>query len=264
MTDPGLDRDGGGSVVERPTAAAAVRLVERASARGQVASLVGPCHVETEGRRADGLDGSSRDGPGPIGARHVLLKPDGSVVVHARSGTAALYAFDAGEGLRASVEDGRLVVEAGRDRLAFDRVDRLAWFGLDAASGMDDPDDTVGNRDTAGEPVEHGSLRDRLVEHPDLVEPGFRPRSTERATAAGPVDLYGHDAEGRAVVVEVKAHRAGPAAVGQLDRYVAALRRDLHADAAVRGILVAPSATERTRTLLAERGYAFRTVQPST
>jgi hypothetical protein len=41
---------------------------------------------------------------------------------------------------------------------------------------------------------------------------------------------------------------------------VTALRRDLHADATVRGILVAPGVTEKTRRLLAESGLTFSEV----
>ena len=48
----------------------------------------------------------------------------------------------------------------------------------------------------------------------------------------------------------------------QLDRYVEALERDLHADAEVRGVLVAPSVTERAERLLAERGLEFVPLTP--
>ena len=51
-------------------------------------------------------------------------------------------------------------------------------------------------------------------------------------------------------------------AVGQLNRYVEALERDLHADAEVRGVLVAPSVTGRARALLAERGLEFVPLTP--
>jgi hypothetical protein len=45
--------------------------------------------------------------------------------------------------------------------------------------------------------------------------------------------------------------------VGQLSRYVAALERDLHADTEVRGVLAAPSVTDRARRLLREEGLEF-------
>jgi RecB family endonuclease NucS len=77
------------------------------------------------------------------------------------------------------------------------------------------------------------------------------------------VDVYGRDADGAVVAVELKNERARPAAASQLERYVTALRRDLHADADVRGILVAPAVTEKTRRLLAESGLSFSQVSPA-
>ncbi|PSP46193.1 endonuclease NucS, partial [Halobacteriales archaeon QH_6_66_25] len=76
------------------------------------------------------------------------------------------------------------------------------------------------------------------------------------------VDIFGEDAEGNAVVVELKRRRFGPDAVGQLNRYVEALRRDLHADATVRGILVAPSVTDRAGRLLERRDLEFVSLSP--
>ena len=106
-------------------------------------------------------------------------------------------------------------------------------------------------------------LRQRILDDPDLVEPEFTPLSTERATPAGAVDIYGEDADGRTVVVELKRRRVGPDAVGQVDRYVGALERDLHDDTEIRGILVAPSITDRARELLAEKGMEFVALEPT-
>jgi hypothetical protein len=94
------------------------------------------------------------------------------------------------------------------------------------------------------------------------VESGFRPLATERETSAGAVDVYGEDREGRTVVLELKRRRVGPDAVGQLVRYVEALRRELHTDAEVRGVLVAPSVTDRARELLGEEGLEFVSLTP--
>ena len=101
------------------------------------------------------------------------------------------------------------------------------------------------------------------LDAPDLVESGFEPRATERDTPAGAVDVYGVDADGNTVVVELKRRRVGPDAVGQLSRYVEALRRDGHAERRVRGVLVAPSVTDRARDLLTEEGLKFVALEPT-
>ena len=105
-------------------------------------------------------------------------------------------------------------------------------------------------------------LRQRILDEPDLVEPGFEPEATERETAAGPVDVFGHDSEGRPVIVELKRRRVGPDAAGQLGRYVDALEREVPDGVEVRGVLVAPSVTDRARELLAEKGLEFVSLEP--
>lgn len=63
-------------------------------------------------------------------------------------------------------------------------------------------------------------------------------------------------------VVELKRRRVGPDAVGQLDRYVEALSRDLPVARSIRGILVAPSVTDRAERLLAEKELEFIALDP--
>jgi len=241
-----------GRLLERPGPATAAAAVEAALERGLVVLVAGECAVESpSGQRLQ----SAR--------RLAILKPDGSLVVHGREGTRPVVGLS-GE-LEVAAVDGALEVavtaEEGSSRLHVERVELLASAALDPGSG-DPVTDDVAKRPTTTAGDRHGALRERVLDDPALVESGFTPLATERETPAGPVDVFGRDAEGQAVVVEIKADRAGPAAVGQIDRYVEALRRDLHADAEVRGVLVAPSATERTRRLLEERGYVFCALSP--
>jgi RecB family endonuclease NucS len=101
-----------------------------------------------------------------------------------------------------------------------------------------------------------------VLETPSVIEQGFTPLATERTTAEAAVDIYGEDARGRTVVVELKRRRVGPDAVSQLRRYVEAIQQDLHADTVVRGILVAPSVTDRARRLLATHGLELVALDP--
>ena len=262
MTD--VDADRAARYIESPSAEAAAAAVEAAIERDRVVTLVGACESDGGG---DGL---------PLGHRYVLVKPDGSIVVHGRTGAGPIRASAGEGGLTVAAEDGALEVappgDPSRGLVRFRRIDLLVGAAVEPTTGTAGESDDATTRDRSeGRPTTtgarerdgggaHEAIGARLLAEPDVLEAGFRPLATERETPAGSVDLYGRDSEGRAVVVEIKAHRAGPGAVGQLDRYVAALQRDLHADAEVRGILVAPSATERTRRLLEERGYSFRAI----
>jgi RecB family endonuclease NucS len=231
-----------------PDLDAAAAFASDAAGDGLAVSVVGTCAVTFSGRAERRL---------PEGDRQLLWKPDDTLLVHGDAGRDpdawASGGSVAVETERASghASDDRFVVESdggGADAL------RVRFSTVHAATAFDPAgaDATVSGTES--------DLKDRVLADPDLVEHGFRPLATERETPAGRVDVYGRDADGNVVAVELKNVRAGPSAASQLERYVTALRRDLHADATVRGILVAPGVTEKTRRLLAESGLTFSEV----
>lgn len=227
LTDPGLD--------------AAADFASDAAGDALAVSLVGACEATFSGRAERRLPG---------GVRQLLWKPDDTLLVHGASGRDP-DAWASGGAVAVELRDDRLVVET--DGGAADAL-RVRFAAVHAATAFDPTGAAATVSGTESD------LKERVLADPDLVEPGFRPLATERETPAGRVDVYGRDADGTVVAVELKNVRAGPSAASQLERYVTALRRDLHADATVRGVLVAPGVTEKTRRLLAESGLAFSEV----
>jgi RecB family endonuclease NucS len=243
------DADGGeGTPVTLvdPAPADALDAVTAAVERGDLVTLFGRCTVAYDGRATSSL------GPGD---RHVTLKPDGTALVHTDEGQKPVNWQPPGCSHEPALEEGRLVLRSHRETPDEELLVRFEELRHAAAFDVTDPEDLTLSGTEA-------DLKRRILEEPSVVESGFAPLATERDTPAGAVDIYGEDAEGRAVVLELKRRRAGLDAVGQLERYVDALRRDLHADREVRGILVAPSATDRTRDLLAEHGLEFASLAP--
>jgi RecB family endonuclease NucS len=230
----------------RPDSEVARDLVTAGIDAGALVTVVGRCRVDYEGRAESTL---------APGERHLMIKPDGSALVHTDEGQQPVNWQPPDCEHAASLVDGDLLVESDRDSpdehlaVRFESILQASAFAL-----TDEEDLALSGTEQ--------DLRERVLETPDLVEPGFSPLATERGTPAGAVDVYGEDADGRTVVVELKRRRVGPDAVGQLSRYVEALERDLHAETELRGILVAPSVTDRARRLLAERGLAFSAVRP--
>lgn len=220
--------------------------LESAFERGDLITVFGRCTVDYDGRA------SSELGPG---ARLVILKPDGAALVHTDEGRTPVNWQPPGSEHHAAVRDGQLRVRSERTNptesltVQFSTVDELTAMAV-----------------TGGRDLElHGSeadLKRRVLDHPERIEADFEPRETERASSAGPMDVFGVDSEGRPTVVELKRRRVGPSAVSQLSRYVAALQQELGDDAAVRGILVAPSVTDRAAELLAEEGFDHVALDP--
>ncbi|MCU4924392.1 endonuclease NucS [Halobacteria archaeon AArc-dxtr1] len=233
--------------VDQPSLAAAAEAIGDGLSRNALVTVFGRCTVEYEGRAASELD---------AGDRHVMCKPDGAALVHTGEGQQPVNWQPPGCEHDVLREDGTLTLQSVRqapdERLVvrFEDVAHVGVFPIGEAAELS----VVGTE---------ADLRGRILDDPSLLEAGFRPLATERATPAGAVDIYGEDDEGRPVVVELKRRRVGPDAVSQLRRYVDALSRDLHADAAVRGILVAPSVTDRAERLLAEHGLEFVSLAPT-
>nr|WP_245998551.1 endonuclease NucS [Halalkalicoccus subterraneus] len=236
--------------LSEPSAAEAHDRLASAIERGALATLFGECTVEYDGRAESSL------GPG---RRHVMCKPDGTVLVHTDEGQKPINWQPPGSEQEARLEDGTLELHSRRsnpdEKLAvrFERVAHLAVFDVGA--------DGEGGAELSVTGTEEDMKR-RILKEPELIEAGFRPLATERNTPAGAIDIYGEDREGRVVILELKRRRVGPDAVGQLNRYAEALERDLHAGVEIRGILVAPSVTDRARRLLAKKGFEFVALSP--
>ena len=95
-------------------------------------------------------------------------------------------------------------------------------------------------------------LQELLAAEPTRIQAGLILVRREHATDIGPVDLLCHDAEGRAVAIEIK-RRGEIDGVEQLARYLEFLERD-PALRPVRGMFVAQIIKPQAKALAAERG----------
>lgn len=220
--------------------AAAVEFL-RARLGTRLVQVAARCTIDYQGRAESRL---------PSGLRLVLFKPDGTLLVHTSTKLKPVNWQPPGCAFLAGVERGRLVLTAARDKpkevVRIEVEDLLAVVGFDL-------DDEVGFELDGTE----DDLQAFLALRPELVEPDFRFWSRERASGRGPMDLYGEDAQGRRVVVEVKRRAAGVKEADQLRRYVER-ERGARGDKGVRGILVAPAVSDKARKYLADLGLECR------
>ncbi len=234
--------------LHRPSHREALSQLEAAFERGDVISIFGRCTVEYEGRAASSL------GPGD---RLLLLKPDGSALVHTDEKRTPVNWQPPGCEHRGAVRDGQLQVRSQRTNPDESLTVRFITVGQFSAYDATDEEELelTGSEE---------DLRQHVLDNPELIEEGFEPLATERESAAGPMDIYGEAADGTPVVVELKRRRVGPDAVGQLQRYVDALKREFGDGTDVRGVLVAPSITDRATELLTTAGLEHVALDPET
>jgi RecB family endonuclease NucS len=199
--------------------------------------IVARCSVEYSGRLSARL---------PEALRLVMLKADGSVLVHADAGGYKPLNWMTPPTV-VEEEPGLIVVRKlkGEDRLEI----RLAEVISDVEHTMDE-DAARLEKDGV-----EADLQVLLAEAPEWCGEGFRLVRREWATDIGPVDLMCRDGEDGWVAVEIK--RVGTIdAVEQLARYLERIRLD-PALAGCRGVLAAQVVKPQARVLAEARGLAW-------
>ncbi len=183
----------------------------------------------------------------PESTRLLMLKSDGSVLVHADSGGYKPLNWMTPPTV-VEEGDGTIVVRkrAGKseDRLEI-RISEIlseAEHEMGEAAGLEKDGVEL-------------HLQLELAARPEAVEDGLALVRREWPTDVGPVDLMCRDAEGGWVAVEIK--RIGTIeAVEQLGRYLECIRAD-SALAGCRGILAAQSVKPQARVLAEARGLGW-------
>ena len=200
----------------------------------RVRLIVARCSVEYSGRLSARL---------PEALRLVILKADGSVLVHADAGGYKPLNWMTPPTV-VEEEDGRIVVRKlkGEDRLDIELAEVLS----DVTHPMD-----FDAAQLEKDGVE-ADLQVLLADAPAWCGEGFRLVRREWPTDIGPVDLMCRDDEDGWIAVEIK--RVGTIeAVEQLSRYLERIRLD-PAMADCRGVLAAQVVKPQARVLAEARG----------
>ncbi len=199
--------------------------------------LVARCEVVYTGRLTAVL---------PESVRLLLLKSDGSVLVHADSGGYKPLNWMTPPTV-IEESDGLIVVR----KRAGKTEDRLEIRIAEVLSDVEHPMDEIAG--LAKDGVER-DLQEALADRPDWIEAELRLVRREWSTEIGPVDLMCRDCDDGWVAVEIK--RLGTIeAVEQLTRYLGFIRAD-PAKEACRGVLAAQRFKPQAVTLAASRGIA--------
>jgi hypothetical protein len=204
--------------------------------------VVARCEVVYSGRLSAFL---------PESTRLLMIKADGSVLVHADAGGYKPLNWMTPPTV-IEEETGRIVVRkrAGRseDRLDIRLVEVLSDVEHDMGEAAGLEKDGVERH-----------LQEELAAQPAALGAELRLVRREWPTDIGPVDLMCRDAEDGWVAVEIK--RIGTIdAVEQLTRYLERIRQADPAHAACRGMLVAQVVKPQARTLAESRGIAWAEV----
>jgi len=183
----------------------------------------------------------------PMALRLLIVKADGSVLVHADAGGYKPLNWMTPPTVIEEAEREIVVRKragATEDRLTIAIEEVLS----DVTHEMGSPDsDTALSKDGV-----EAHLQELLAEQPHWCGEGLRLVKREWATDIGPVDLMCRDPNEEWVAVEIK-RVAGIEAVEQLTRYLERIKLD-PAFAGTRGVLAAQSIKPQARVLAGARG----------
>ncbi|MBI4361433.1 endonuclease NucS [Candidatus Micrarchaeota archaeon] len=216
------------------------RVIQQALLRGRLCVVVGHCHVKYHGRAASKLS---------QGDRLLVVKPDGTFLVHQGKKMAAINYQGPGAIVSAELKEGALLVKAERSK-PMNEVIEVSFDSLQAAHSFTLKDDE--NLRLFGS---ERQLADLLEQDLALIEPGLKPLKKEAFMRKGRIDLMAQDKKGALVAIELKRRNAGLDAVTQLKRYVDELSKRQKFE--VRGILCAPEITANALKMLEREGLEF-------
>jgi RecB family endonuclease NucS len=206
--------------------------------------VIARCSVDYAGRLSAHL---------PLATRLLLLKADGSVLVHSDSlsykplnwmsppCTVSTIEPDADQADAGVAEIWKVTQAKTADLLVISiheiLHDSAHELGIDPGLQKDGVE---------------AHLQKLLAEQIELVGDGHRLVRREYMTAIGPVDILARDADGRSVAIEIK-RRGDIDGVEQLTRYLELMNRDPHL-APVAGVFAAQEIKPQARTLAEDRG----------
>ena len=202
--------------------------------------IVARCEVRYSGRLSALL---------PEALRLIMIKADGSVLVHADAG--GYKPLNWMTPPTVIEESPGVMVVRKRAGASEDRLE------IQVAEVLSDVNHEMGSSGDDAAPAKDGveaHLQELLAEQPHWCGEGLRLVRREWATDIGPVDLMCRDGDQQWVAVEIK-RVAGIEAVEQLTRYLERIRVD-PAFASCRGVLAAQAIKPQARVLAGARGIA--------
>jgi endonuclease len=231
-------------VLTEPKLEEAKELIQKAFNQRRTLIVAGNCHVHYAGRANSTLE---------LGERLLIVKSDGSLLVHRPVGYEPVNWQPAGSVFHVQTSQDSLEIHAVRQKPRENVKVTFSSVLMVSALALSD----------SGEFLLHATEDDMhraILLKPDLLEEGFKPISWEKKVEPGFVDIYGEDKNGKLVIVEVKRKAASKEAVLQLAKYIEPIKAKVNRE--VRAVLAAPSLGKDVQRLLVAMGLEFKALDP--
>jgi len=206
--------------------------------------VIARCSVDYAGRLSAHL---------PLATRLLVLKGDGSVLVHSDSLSYKPLNWMSPPALLTVIEPDSEQADAGVVELwKVSQVKTADLLVISIHEILHDSSHELGVDPGLQKDGVEADLQRLLAEQIEVLGEGYRLVRREYMTAIGPVDILAKDADGGSVAVEIK-RRGDIDGVEQLSRYLELLNRDPLL-APVVGVFAAQEIKPQARTLATDRG----------
>jgi endonuclease len=239
-----LDNNKKLAILEKPSLAEATVVIEKAFAQRKTLVVAGNCHVHYAGRANSTLE---------LGERLLIIKSDGSLLVHRPIGYEPVNWQPAGGVFHVQIKDDGLEIHGIRQKPR--ESVRVVFSEIFMVSAM--------NLVDSGDFLLHASEDDMhraILLKPELFEEGFKPISWEKHVEPGFVDIFGEDRNGKLVIIEVKRKTATKENAHQLAKYIEPIKAKTHRE--IRAVLVAPGLGKDVQRVLETMGLEFKALDP--
>jgi endonuclease len=212
--------------------------------------VIARCSVDYAGRLSAHL---------PLATRLLMLKSDGSLLVHSDGGSYKPLNWMSPPCTIAMHEPEADAAEAGVTEVwKVTQTKTTDVLMVNVHEVLHDSEHHLGVDPGLVKDGVEAHLQKLLAEQIDLLGDGYSLVRREYMTAIGPVDILARDEQGASVAVEIK-RRGDIDGVEQLTRYLELMNRDPHL-APVQGVFAAQEIKPQARTLAQDRGIRCLTL----
>lgn len=206
--------------------------------------IIGKCMIDYCGRARSLLD---------WGERIVLIKQDGTILVHRPNMREPVNWQSPGTKINFSRKDDQLIIKSHHNRppekmkIVFKHLQLVLTTSLNDKAPL-----VISGMET--------DVVNQILNNPEIIEEGLRISKREKQVKTGMIDLFGYDKHHTPVVIEVKRSVASISAVQQLRMYINDIKNNVK-EAPVRGILCAPRIPTMVKKLLSDYNLEWKEVE---
>lgn len=241
-------------ILEEPSHDKAYELFQEAIKKKATISIFARCKIHYEGRALSELN---------WGERIILIKPDGSFLVHQEKKVEPVNWQPPKSRINAYIKNKTLFLESIRRTPRELLKVELGYINVMNYANIEDFEEL----EQTGHEKDMG---DMIMKNPHIIEEGFKPTTREYNVSHGFIDILGKDKDNNLMILELKSRKAGVNAIKQLKRYLDDFDesendylKECRADKKrIRGLIVAPSIDEMAKEMIEKEGIEFISVDP--